>query len=181
MPKNFDMASLPSFTSSEEVTSQEDQPTREKSSFDSDSDDDLLQQPLASSIPIKSTKQTSRMRAPLTPHPGPDQNKPQKIHQDSAIHIALQEQAEGRPQGLMRFLTKCTPEELSRRTKKVDLMLEEGRQEAEAMASLQTQHRRLETRKINNLQQQKHRQAIYEAQKARGERSPGGTKLKLKV
>lgn len=180
MPKNFDMASLPSFTSSEEATSQEDQPTREKSSFDSDTDDDLLQQPLAPSMQIKSTKQTSHMRAPLTLHPGPDQNKPQKIHQDSVIHIALQEQAEGRPRGLMRFLTKCTPEELSRQTKKVDFMLEEGRQEAEAMASLKTQHCRLETRKINNLRQQK-RQAIYEAQKACGERSPRGTKLKLKV
>jgi hypothetical protein len=95
MPKNFDMASLPSFTSSEEATSKEDEPTKEKSSFDSDSDDDLLQQLLTLSMPIKSMKRTSHMRAPLTPHPGPDQKKPQKIHQDSAIHIALHEQAEG--------------------------------------------------------------------------------------
>jgi hypothetical protein len=81
----------------------------------------------------------------------------------------------------MRFLTKCTPEELCRQTKKVDLMLEEERQEAKAMASLETQHHRLETRKNNNLWQQKHQQAIYEAQKACGERCPGGTKLNLKI
>jgi hypothetical protein len=65
--------------------------------------------------------------------------------------------------------------------KKVEAKLEEGWQEAEEYREMTDLRQNMAVRERNNERQRKHRQLLYDAEIARGERTPGGAKLNLKV
>jgi hypothetical protein len=141
--------------------------------------------PLSSPTPNLSSKEPSvtklrsRMRITSTPPASPEQKKPQ-LKEKSAIRSALERTSENSPKGLLKYLKKATPEEYKSQVqrdtaKRMDLL-----RDCEGVEVAAKEERRRQVREGERLRQQAHRKKKYALEIARGERTPCGSKRKVR-
>ncbi|KAH0834859.1 hypothetical protein J3R83DRAFT_10486 [Lanmaoa asiatica] len=128
---------------------------------------------------FESTPHLEPIHTPPTRPSTPQTERGSKqLQSKSAINVALQKQANGDSVGLLKWFTKCSPDEFRAQSKHVDALITEGLKDYEEIESMKSEQRQQELQDKNRFRQQKHRQLIYATQIACGERSPGGTKQK---
>jgi hypothetical protein len=120
------------------------------------------------------------MRIVSTPPVSPERKKPDLIKGKSATRSALESASESEPKGLLKYMKKATPEEYKSQVQRdtierLDLLRDNRESEMAAKEG-----RRRQVREGDRLRQRAHRQKKYDLEIARGERTPGGSKRKVR-
>lgn len=120
----------------------------------------------------------------ISPPPlSPPSKKPKIVKEKrvSATRTAVEDKEAGKCRGLMRYIDKCTKEELRDQLKKVEGKLDEGWKAAEEYDEMADLHRRMEKREKDRLRQEKHCQKCQEVEIVAGLHTPGGSKRRQQV
>lgn len=112
----------------------------------------------------------------ISPPPSSPPSKKPKIAKEKCVsttRIASEDKEAGKCCGLMRYIDKCTKEELHDQLNKVEGKLDEGWKAAEEYDEMADLHCQMEKHKKDRLWQEKHHQKCQEVEIAAGLHTPG--------
>jgi hypothetical protein len=112
------------------------------------------------------------------PPVSPVNKKARRVEAKSAIRTAIEE---GSKKGLMSFFKQSTREEYEAQVRRDTAEAREFVRDREVSLSDKRQHKMNKAREAVRLRKQRQRQRLYDAEIARGERTPQGTKRTRKV
>jgi hypothetical protein len=116
----------------------------------------------------------------MTSPPNSPMKKERKIVSQSTIRTAL-EMSKSTPYGLLKFFHKNSRDEYNEQVWRHTAEENESAQQRKERTDAADQRRAQKVKEGDRKRQQSHHQKTYNAEIAKGERSPGGTKQKRKV